>query len=139
MPRALGGPASVANVMVCLLGALGPAGVTVSRRRRPARPAGTGKVRLASRRSSWAWIALDGMLPGMADAGPSPAVVRIRVALDLFEVGVSMKRAQLRRQAPTATAAEIESRLAEWLETRPDAKDGDAWGRAVRPSDWSSP
>jgi hypothetical protein len=57
---------------------------------------------------------------------------RVRAAFDLFEAGVSMKRASLRREHPGADPAEIERLLREWLATRPGAEHGDAVGRPRR-------
>jgi hypothetical protein len=57
------------------------------------------------------------------------AASRLRLALDLFEPGVAMKRLALRRERPEASAAEIEAALAAWLIERPGAIDGDAPGR----------
>ena len=61
--------------------------------------------------------------------GAETTAARLRLALDLFETGVAMKRQTLRRERPSASAAEIESALAEWLIERPGAIDGDAPGR----------
>jgi Rv0078B-related antitoxin len=38
---------------------------------------------------------------------------------------------QLRREHPSATDEDIEALLVAWLETRPGAENGDAWGRAI--------
>jgi hypothetical protein len=57
------------------------------------------------------------------------AAERVRQAFDLFEAGVSMKRAQLRRQHPGASSEAIERMVADWLRTRPGAEHGDAVGR----------
>jgi hypothetical protein len=54
---------------------------------------------------------------------------RLRQTFDLFEAGVSMKRAALRREHPDADADEIERLLRTWLGTRPGARHGDAIGR----------
>jgi hypothetical protein len=43
---------------------------------------------------------------------------RLRTALSLYESGVAMKRAQLRRQDAAASEQEIANRLAIWLRTR---------------------
>ena len=56
--------------------------------------------------------------------------VKLRTALLLFDSGVAMKRAQLRRQDPEASEEEISRRVAVWLRTRPGALHGDAEGRA---------
>lgn len=65
-----------------------------------------------------------------------PAILRERLlaALDLFDVGVSMKRASLRREHPAASDEEIDARLRAWVSTRPGAEHGDAVGRP-RPLD----
>ena len=56
---------------------------------------------------------------------------RLRTALDLCALGESMKVAQLRREHPDATDQAIEAMLVAWLETRPGAEHGDAWGRLI--------
>ncbi len=53
---------------------------------------------------------------------------RLRTALALYEGGIAMKRAQLRRQDRSASEEEIGRRLATWLHTRPGAPFGDAEG-----------
>ncbi len=63
-----------------------------------------------------------------AALGESPAQ-RLRVALDLFELGIDMMRQKLRRDAPEATEDEIQARLATWLRERPGAEHGDGVGR----------
>lgn len=50
------------------------------------------------------------------------------MALDMFETGVAMKLAQLRRADPAASEAELHNRLDAWLCTRPGAEHGDAEG-----------
>ncbi len=67
-----------------------------------------------------------------AGAVETPAE-RLRVALELFEFGVDLMRQKFRREAPTATKAEIETRLVAWLQDRPGAEFGDAVGR---PGPW---
>ncbi len=44
---------------------------------------------------------------------------RLRVALDLYETGVGMTRARLRREHPDASNDEIDSLVAAWLADRP--------------------
>jgi hypothetical protein len=61
---------------------------------------------------------------------------RQRTAFDLYALGESIRRAQLRREHPHATDAEIEALLVAWLETRPGAEHGDSWGR---PISWPPP
>ncbi|MFO0985264.1 MAG: hypothetical protein U1E76_26630 [Planctomycetota bacterium] len=70
----------------------------------------------------------------MNDADPAKAAERLRLALDLYELGEVMMRQQLRRRHPAASAAEIEQLLVDWLHTRPGAEYGDAAGTLVPPS-----
>jgi hypothetical protein len=56
------------------------------------------------------------------------AAARLRLALDLYGIGEAIFRQRLRRERPRATAAQIETRVAAWLRTRPGAEDGDADG-----------
>ena len=67
----------------------------------------------------------------VVDDSPEAMAARLRAALDLSAMGESMRRAQLRREHPDATDAEIDAMLTAWLETRPGAEHGDAWGRAI--------
>jgi hypothetical protein len=53
------------------------------------------------------------------------AADRLRTALDLFDTGVRMRRAALKRELPHASEAELDERLAAWLRERPGAPDGD--------------
>ncbi len=62
---------------------------------------------------------------------PEEMAARLRTALDLCELGESMRRAQLRREYPDASDEEIEAMLVAWLQTRPGAEHGDAWGRPI--------
>jgi hypothetical protein len=72
----------------------------------------------------------------VADDSPDVLAARLRTALDLSAMGTSIRRAQLRREHPEATDDEIEALLVAWLETRPGAEHGDAWGR---PISWPPP
>ena len=56
---------------------------------------------------------------------------RLLAALDLFEFGVEMMAATLRRRHPEASADQIERMLDAWLQERPGAEDGDAPGVPV--------
>lgn len=56
------------------------------------------------------------------------AAQKLRLALDLFEAGVEMKRVSLRREWPGATESEIRAKLQAWLLERPGAPFGDAAG-----------
>jgi hypothetical protein len=59
---------------------------------------------------------------------------RLRLAFDLYEAGEAMMRQNLKREFPTASAAEIETRLVAWLqEERPGSEHGDGIGR---PGSW---
>ena len=69
----------------------------------------------------------------MASTEPGSAKVRLRQTFDLFEAGVSMKRATIRREHPDADEEEIIRLLREWLATRPGARYGDTVGRLRSP------
>lgn len=56
---------------------------------------------------------------------------RLRLALSLFDMGVRMFRAKLRRTQPMASDEEIEAKVADWLARRPGAEDGDSVGRRI--------
>ena len=60
---------------------------------------------------------------------PRAMAAKLRTALLLFDSGVAMKRAQLRRQNPGASEEDIARRVVAWLRTRPGALHGDAEGR----------
>jgi Rv0078B-related antitoxin len=62
---------------------------------------------------------------------PDVLAQRLRTAFDLYELGESIRRTQLRREHPDATDEEIEALLVAWLQTRPGAEHGDAWGRPI--------
>jgi hypothetical protein len=74
---------------------------------------------------------LDSEQAMSSDTSNEAAAARLRVALELFETGVEMKRQQLRRDHPDLTGDEIEARVAAWLRERPGAEFGDAVGRRV--------
>ena len=57
---------------------------------------------------------------------------RLRLALDMYEVGEQMQRARLRRQSPDATDEQIQALVEAWLRDRPGARFGDAVGRPSR-------
>ena len=56
---------------------------------------------------------------------------RLRTAAELHDVGVAMKRLNLRRAHPDADEAEITAMLTAWLHERPGAEFGDGVGRPV--------
>ena len=62
------------------------------------------------------------------------AADRLRLALDMYELGENMQRARLRRERPSAPDAEIESAIQLWLLSRPDAPFGDAVGHPSNPT-----
>lgn len=67
------------------------------------------------------------------DAHESEAMERrLRQTFDLFDAGVSMMRARLRREHPDAGDREIDALVRAWLRTRPGAEHGDAPGRLRR-------
>ena len=53
---------------------------------------------------------------------------RLRLALDMYEVGEQMQRARLRRLTPDASDADIEAAVGAWLTSRPAAPVGDGPG-----------
>ncbi|MGH8938523.1 MAG: hypothetical protein ACRDV2_04155 [Actinomycetes bacterium] len=53
------------------------------------------------------------------------AAERLRVALELYEVGERMLRQRLRREQPHATPDEIDAEVGRWLRRRPGAEHGD--------------
>ena len=61
------------------------------------------------------------------------AAERLRTALVLFEDGVDLMRATLRRRHPDASEEHIERLIGAWLAERPGAEDGDALGRPPPP------
>jgi hypothetical protein len=58
----------------------------------------------------------------------SPAALRMRLALDLYEFGEQLQRSRLRRLHPAATDADIDAAVSAWLVSRPAAPYGDAAG-----------
>lgn len=59
----------------------------------------------------------------------SPEAQRLRLALDMYDVGEQMLRQRLKRERPTAGEAEIDAEVNTWLLTRPGAQYGDCLGR----------
>lgn len=57
---------------------------------------------------------------------------RMRMALDLYEVGEGMMRARLIRERPDADDAEIDAAILAWLQHRPGAEFGDFRHAATR-------
>jgi hypothetical protein len=57
---------------------------------------------------------------------------RLRQAFELFEFGVEMMAANLRRRHPAASPEEIERLLEAWLADRPGAPGGDSDGIQVQ-------
>jgi len=55
----------------------------------------------------------------------SDVVARLRVALELYEVGEKMLRQRLRRENPGASGEQIDAEIAAWLRRRPGAEHGD--------------
>lgn len=62
----------------------------------------------------------------------SRAALRLRVALDLYEVGEQMQRQRLRRRHPQADDDQIEAEVRAWRRRRPGAEHGDHPGRPSR-------
>jgi hypothetical protein len=57
------------------------------------------------------------------------AAEKLRIALDMFSLGESFMRQNLRRAFPLASDTEIDEKIQAWLLERPGAEDGDAPGR----------
>jgi len=70
----------------------------------------------------------DGIVPTVSRGESNLPAQRLRVALDLFELGETMLRQRLRRTRPAATDAEIEEAVAAWRTERSGAEHGDAPG-----------
>lgn len=60
------------------------------------------------------------------------AARRLRLALDMFEVGEQMQRQRLRRSAPDVPDHEIDTAVRAWRVHRPGAEDGDCAGPVSR-------
>jgi hypothetical protein len=56
---------------------------------------------------------------------------RLRLALELSELGEAIFRQRLRRKNPNATDDDVDAWVAEWRLRRPGAENGDASGRPV--------
>jgi hypothetical protein len=61
----------------------------------------------------------------------SSAAERLRVALELAELGESMFRQRLRRDRPRLTEEQIDALVDTWRQHRPGAEHGDATGTPV--------
>jgi hypothetical protein len=59
----------------------------------------------------------------------STAAQKLRLALDMYEVGEQMQRMRLRRERPDVDATDIEAAVDAWRMTRPGAEAGDSAGR----------
>lgn len=61
------------------------------------------------------------------DDSPSIGILseRLRIALDLWETGVILRRQALQRQHPHFSHQQIESLVNQWLAIRPGAEKGD--------------
>ena len=65
--------------------------------------------------------------PVTAERELTPAAA-LQLAFDLFELGESVTRQNLRREHPEADEKEIERLLVVWLHSRPGAELGDSSG-----------
>jgi Rv0078B-related antitoxin len=59
----------------------------------------------------------------------TPEAQRMRLALDMYEMGETLLRGRLRRERPTATSDDIDAEVRAWLLRRPGAVYGDSAGR----------
>jgi hypothetical protein len=64
----------------------------------------------------------------MKDPRLDEAAAKLRVALEMYALGESIMRQNLRRRFPDESAEEIEARILDWLADRPGAEHGDASG-----------
>jgi len=64
----------------------------------------------------------------MTDEEARGAAHRLLLACDMFEFGREMMRQNLERRHPTATEAEIDAMLVEWVRRRDCAPMGDSPG-----------
>ncbi|NLG23154.1 MAG: hypothetical protein GX555_17175 [Actinomycetales bacterium] len=67
----------------------------------------------------------------------STPAARLRIALDLHDLGEQMMRARLSRKHPEWTEAQLQAAIEEWLRRRPGAEFGDCPGRPVTLTDAS--
>lgn len=65
----------------------------------------------------------------MTDQERARCAERLRAALHLFEVGVDLKRCQLKRQCPDLGTEEIDRLLRQWMLDRPGEQDGSCRGK----------
>ncbi len=56
---------------------------------------------------------------------------KLLLALELFDLGVSIKEQSLRREHPDLSERELGEKLRDWLQTRPGGEFGDCSGRPV--------
>ncbi len=71
----------------------------------------------------------DGSTHTMDHVDERAAARKLRLALNMYEVGERFQRQRLRRAQPTATDAEIENQVRAWRESRPGAAESDGYGR----------
>ncbi|HEX3343597.1 MAG TPA: hypothetical protein VHS09_03450 [Polyangiaceae bacterium] len=64
-------------------------------------------------------------------AAPDIVARRMRLALELAEMGEAMLRQRLRRKHPDASTEAIDAMVAAWRGRRPGAELGDGQGRPV--------
>jgi hypothetical protein len=60
------------------------------------------------------------------------AARKLRLALDMYEMGETFVRQRLRRQHPQASPTEIEEKVRAWRTSRPGAVHGDCPGPVSR-------
>lgn len=54
------------------------------------------------------------------------------MAFELYEVGEQMMRHKIRQRHSTLSEEEVERKVIDWLQDRPDARLGDAAGRTIK-------
>lgn len=75
----------------------------------------------------------DEPMPKLLGMPDSTSAERLRIALDLFDLGVEMTRARLMREHPDWTPEQVQEGVTAWLRDRPGAELGDCVGRLASP------
>lgn len=68
----------------------------------------------------------------------STPAARLRIALDLFDLGEQMMRSRLVREHPEWSEQQVQRAIEDWLRERPGAEFGDGPGRPVAMPDASA-
>ncbi len=71
----------------------------------------------------------DLLEPESSPHTPEARAARLRLSLQMADAGIQIMRQNLKRRHPGEPEPAIEERLAAWLQDRPGAEAGDAWGQ----------